>query len=720
MPLLPDEEFPSVLPLPRLCLLLSASLVLSWFMVPRQHELVERLMKDKQYERVVSMLQESTQTMSSGDLVGLHDLSSSQLESIAKLLKLTPREQLRAIFERKRGLNYDAYIHNIALAAIRFVDVLPPAEAYDLIVPNYLDAPEAMRLDLLRVIARNAHSVGQPALAGRALHQALQFPGSTWDDAQGMVESFRWSGQQEMALAGLLKWSQSGGAKLEEKQAQALRELDYTLAMECSNPSRALDVCLAALKKLPRTDPSLPDWMNRARLTALACSRTKDLLLPMITYVQSLPEAGWSLLKLREASLRNADRLKPYYSKLKDIAAWSDWESDFDTAFDAHAKLAAMGDLSSLDRCVDLQDFLGRGEECVELLQTLGDIPGRDSYKVALARMLAELGEDVKSKSLYEAWLTKHPEDRNARFEYCCLLEDMGDEHAARMALEEMLAHHPEDVPVVKKLAEARIRETDYKGALKLYQGLPPAAHDKTTLENYAMISESLDDHEALFRALHLTARFEKKPQVETYQQLAEAAGYLPDPQASINALQEGLSRLPDSAVLRIALAQDYLKLEQTGDAVATLLHKGLESNIEVVQTLLNLASEIPDPAKVLGYLRDDVEKRMELPEHSRLQLAVLNHNASRRDTAQRLFASVRENDATYHMLADARMAIHDYEEAARIVNKHIQSNPRASARDWELLGDIFAQMGRVNEAKQAYDTSIALLTADIPETASN
>ena len=80
----------------------------------------------------------------------------------------------------------------------------------------------------------------------------------------------------------------------------------------------------------------------------------------------------------------------------------------------------------------------------------------------------------------------------------------------------------------------------------------------------------------------------------------------------------------------------------------------------------------------------------------------------------------MKENADTYHLLAEARMLISDYDEASRIMEKHIQSTPRATAHDWEFLGDIYEQMGRVDEAKQAYDTSIALLTADIPKTASN
>ena len=59
-----------------------------------------------------------------------------------------------------------------------------------------------------------------------------------------------------------------------------------------------------------------------------------------------------------------------------------------------------------------------------------------------------------------------------------------------------------------------------------------------------------------------------------------------------------------------------------------------------------------------------------------------------------------------------------DHEEAARQMVAFLDSSARASASEWIFLGEIYEQMGRMEDAKKAYDYSLALLTADLPDTA--
>ena len=62
-------------------------------------------------------------------------------------------------------------------------------------------------------------------------------------------------------------------------------------------------------------------------------------------------------------------------------------------------------------------------------------------------------------------------------------------------------------------------------------------------------------------------------------------------------------------------------------------------------------------------------------------------------------------------------------EEGLSFVEKlsgYLKSHPQAKANDWLFLGDIYEQLGMFEEARKAYDYSLALLTADLPVTASN
>ena len=714
-----DDSSSHVLSVKVLAMLLAACVGLSYVMVPRRGELIERLFKDRQFERVAKVLQDEVHGMQASELRGLRAMGGDEIESISRILYLTPREQLRTVFQSSRPPAYNAYIHHIVLAAVRFVDVVPPQEALEMIDPKISRVPTGMRADIYRLIAHNFHALGKPGLAANALRLAID-TSPDWSLALEMAQSYRWSGQPGMAASQLRIWLVSHESSLKPDELVEARKLNYSLAMEAGDPSGAYDACVTELRTVPADQLAPDDLMMRTLDAALQSSRTKDFIPWIRRQVNAMPQAGRTVKALRAENAAHPEALKAYREWLVRYSQWSDWNAAFDDAFDAHLRLAAMGDLMSLDRCVALYDYLGRTEECLDLLLVLGDIKERPQLPLLCARQLAELDQDAEAKVRFEAWLKIHPEDRDAHFDYCCLIDDLGDEDASMKAFEEMLKHHPKDVPAMKKLAEALIRAADYKGALDLYAKLPDSSHDHDTLENYAMIAESTDDHEAEFAALTLTARLSKEPSVELYLDIAEAGSYLDDPQRGIDALNTGLERLPESAQLRIALANSYLHTDRPAEALAALMHPRLKNNFEALQVLLNIADDATDPAKILAFIGDDVEKRFRLSDHNRLRLAVLNQAAGRTKDADRLLASVKEASATYHMLAETRFALGDFANAARLMDSHLKTHPSASSAEWLFMGDIYEHMGRFDEAKKAYDFSVALLTADLPGTASN
>jgi tetratricopeptide (TPR) repeat protein len=334
--------------------------------------------------------------------------------------------------------------------------------------------------------------------------------------------------------------------------------------------------------------------------------------------------------------------------------------------------------------------------------------------------MLAELGRDDEAKKLYLAWLATHPADRQAHYDVACLLEDMGDEAGSRTAFEEMVKRFPHDAPAIKRLANACIRDADYTRALALYDSLPESEHDHDTLENFAMLAESLDDHAAELRALQLTAKQMDEPSVDIYLDMADTASYLPDNQVPVQVLRDALKVLPDSAQLRIALATQHLRNEEPNEALIVLTDERLRSNFDAIETLLGMSAYITDAPRVLAFLGNDIEKRFPLTSANRLQLAVIEYNGGRIADSERLFAGVPEQPENLQALAEARFHTGNYEESARLMAGYLKSHPQAKANDWLFLGDIYEQLGMFEEARKAYDYSLALLTADLPVTASN
>lgn len=710
---------PRVFPLRTVLLLLVGSIGASYWLVPRQDQFVERLFLDKQYDRMAEYLRKGLVDASTVKASDIRKLSGDQLTLLSHLLRLTPREQINLIFSGDRPPQYTPIVHGVAMGAMRYIDVIPPDEAWRLVQAHLDRVGGKQQLEICQLLATNSFAVGKPALAATILAHAVKLPEAGWETCRNMALAFRWSGQTAAGAKTLDLWIKNHAATLDPDDFKSAVTLGREIAIESGNPSLAFDFSVREMAAMPKAASIREETIKTAYDLALQCSRTSDLLPWLNRYVTSLPEAAMEWKTLHEKAAREPDSVASFIHWSELLAQFCDWNSEFDLAYDQHFRLAAAGSLKSLDRVVELSDFLGRDEETSDLLQTLKPFKEREKTVLALAKMLASLGRDEDSKPLYEQWLALHPEDRDARFEHACLIEDMGDEEGALAAFAETVERFPGFVAAVKKLAEARIRADQYEEALHLYSSLPEVAHDPVTLENYAMLAESLDEHKELHRALSLTVQATKNPTVENYLDLAEAAAYLDDPNIQVAGLEEGIKHLPDSALLRTSLANAWVHAEDYEQAVAVLTAKPeLKKNMEAVGLALSLASDVRDPTRILDFVGDDVEKRFTLPLTARLDLAVLYRACGESAKADRIFASIPESPETNAEIAEARFQVGDYEDAARLMVAHMASHPRAPASRWLFLGEIYEALGQPEEAKKAYDYSLALLTADLPETA--
>lgn len=709
-----------ILPLPMVGLLVGVCLGGSWLMVPKQGELVERLFKDKQYARVVSILQDEAHGMRSSDMSALHALDASQLTALSRLLSLTPREQIRTVFASRSTLAYDAYVHNIVLTAVRYVDVFPPAEAHDIILPAVERVPEAYRLALLQVLGQNALAVSRPDLAADAWRLASQCATADWTVVRKMVECHRWNNDPRHARVELMRWLEAHRAGMDATHLAEADALRFLLAMECGQPGEAFSVCMDQIQKLDPAAPIPPQLMEDAHLAASQSGRSREFLPVLRRFVQAMPASQMKPHGLFAAARAGGEDLSGYRKWAAILAQWSDWNQDFSTAYDHHLRLAVLGDVTSRDRCIALTDYLGRTAECCEMLSILGEIPDHPEYAMLYARQLAELGHDDEAKARYETWIADHPRDREARFDHACLLEDMGDEEGSRKALSAMLEIFPDDVPAMLRLATACVRDHDLPEALDLYKRIPATGHTLDSLENYEMIAESLDDQPARFEALRLTSAKTEKPSVEFLLNLADAARQASRREDSLQILEDGLHLQPQSAQLRLNLADALAQAGRSEEAANILQHERLKDNYDATAQLLELTPVLADAGKALEFLGAKVERKFPLSARQRLQLAVLHSRMNNSDEATRLFASVKENPSSIRMIAEARSWAGQSDEAARLMTSYVQTNPRCTAQDWIFLGELWEQLGRPEDAQNAYDHSLVLLTSDLPDTAAN
>jgi tetratricopeptide (TPR) repeat protein len=271
-------------------------------------------------------------------------------------------------------------------------------------------------------------------------------------------------------------------------------------------------------------------------------------------------------------------------------------------------------------------------------------------------------------------------------------------------------------VPALKKLAENYIRADRPADALKLYVRLEEKDHDHYTLENYALLAEAQEDNEQLLAAEALAARRERT--AEAYLNIATTGRNMDDRDAAISLLQEGIAALPESAALRIGLAELLALEDEEDDAVEVLMHPSVKHSYAGLSALLALSEFVPNKSALLNFVGDDLEKRFDLSMQTRFDLAVVCHQVGETERCERLFASVSQGKDTWRACAAARFDIGAYEEAARLMKLHLQDQRRATSDDWVFLGDIYDLMGRNDDARDAYNFSLTLLTSDLPETA--
>ena len=701
----------------RLLVLLAVTVGVSLWLVPRQEELVARLFKDQQYERIAGVLRNGLAgTGVSVDDRLLRNLSAEQLAVLGQLLRLTPREQLHAVFAPGRGPKYDQLIHGLVLGAIQYVDVIPPAEAWEIISPEMMRLSEAQQMDVLQLLAQNSLALTSPRLAAQLLIKASALPSATAGQVRRMGDACRWCSQSLRGALEIRRWTR---LHRDSPEASDLLAFARSLALEGGNAAMALELQLQRLEILAVSNGLTAEEMAETYSLAQQSSKTATILPWIQRYVETLPEHQLDWNGLRSLAQTKPESLEAYRRWLTQLAQVSDWNSAFSTSFEMHLRLTAMGDLNSLDRCIALADFLGRTEELVPVLRAMQPMPEREQSQIVLAKMLAGLGDDDAARPLYLDWVRKHPQDRAAAFEYACLVEDLGEEDAAAEAFDEFVRRFPDDVLGMKKLAEGRIRQGRFDEALAVYSKMRKEDHDCATLENYAMLAESLDRHDEQVRALQMTADQMKVPTPEVFLDIAEAASYLDDPSIQTEALQAGMNKLPNSAVLRIALANAWLKLEEPEKVLDTLrADPRLKTNFEAVTLALSRCAEVPDPRAVLDFIGEDVESRFRLPVTAKLDLAVLMRLCGIVDKAERIIAGVRESKENLPLLAEARHLMGDGDEAARLLTTYLDGNPGGKASEWLFLGELYQELGRADDAQHAFDHSLDLLTAELPETA--
>lgn len=356
---------------------------------------------DKQYHRMAEALRSGLGDQTSFKPSDMRSMTAEQLRMLSHLLRLTPKEQLTLIFAGNRTPVSDPFIHGLVLAAVRYIDVIPPRDAWLLIEPSLSKIPASQRIELAELLATNAHAVGKPALAAVNLSPVANLKEAGWPVARNLALAQRWSGQTKKGAEELSRWLKGRAEGVARDDLRSGISLGHEMAMEAGEPSLALDFSIRGLSLLGPSEAIPEEQISAAHGLALQCTRTSVLMPWMKKFVASLPESQVDITELLKPEVQSSGSFATSKKWIRILAQTSDWSSEFDSAFACHLRLAATREI--LDH--PLYDDEMKGQATAKLRE-IGISQTLEAGYTAL-----QDGYRARAKSILERLQRTAPED---------------------------------------------------------------------------------------------------------------------------------------------------------------------------------------------------------------------------------------------------------------------------------------------------------------------
>ncbi|MCB1088781.1 MAG: tetratricopeptide repeat protein, partial [Verrucomicrobiae bacterium] len=483
------------MPLGWLFALLAVSLGSAGLLIPRQSELVKRLVEDGRHDRALALVGES---MNSG---GATNGAPTSVDP-------TPANLVKVLLD-SADHDFDEAGRARIDALVRITD--DPKGVLDVLLERRRLIPKELLPDLLDHLAVRAVHANDPALAVSIYGELEQLSPLDLDQTVRHVAACRFSGNPRAALETISRYLQTNRLPFTQLP-EDLRKTTVSLHRELNEGSQAFDLLSAEFKAT--LDPTERHELVDLLTTVAAQSDRLEDSLPILQDYLANTDAGkheWRELLHRKAPHpSDADFMR--FGKL--LAQHLEWNNQTSEAFDLYRKLAAMGDLESLDRCITVYPWVDRQEDITDLLETQVPVTDRETYTLLLARLQSERGQFAEAERTYRSELAStHAKDPAVWAEFGGILDAQDRFDEALEAYRNALDLDPERHEVRVKLARLHVTLGNHAAALLAYRKLPAESHDRKTREDYAMIAKSLDSPRDFIHAVQL--KIEAEPQTE-------------------------------------------------------------------------------------------------------------------------------------------------------------------------------------------------------------
>ncbi len=698
-----------VVSVPHLLIVAIGGIGFAYLMTPSQDQLLSNMERDRLGAEVIPMLRENWCDKSRSFTAALTSMSRQRMDELARLAHLTPRERMRVMFDKRNAPKFDAFNESLSVASIRYVDVMAPKDAYNIINPVIEVLPQAHTRGLLSVLSNNALAVNQPALAASILLRTCDDPNASWEDVQKMMNACQWSGKTAEAVEKSGKWFAAHEQDMRESQRDVVREAISNLALGANMPAKAFEMALAELSALSRLTKDDSKLVERARQAAVFAGKTGEMLPWIERYIATLPMAKMTWQQLLKVPRPLKGEAVDYNYWVRQAAQFADWNALAESSYKHHQRLVAIGDFDLVDRVLELTAFLGYGQDSAAFLKALGPIPGHENLKIVLARLVAANGDPHEAQNLFEEWTQAHPHDQTARYELANLIRGIADNAAALKAFESFVHDFPENDVAVKRLAELRLRAGKPEAALEMMDTLKDDALDAITLEDYTTLAEAMERPKSLLRGLRLSLKGAGKDAPEVFERMYEVHRGNGDYEGAIGVLREGIAAAPDRPVLRVKLASLMLEMERPADAIAEALHPSLRTRVDALAiALAAIRIDESKASEVIQAFGPKIEQSQKLPTEVRINLAVACAKVGQHEREMALFSTVPDTRENLAALAEAKLALEDFEVAEKLAERNLAENTPPLSRDWLLLGDTLSKLGRSDEAQNAYTKALS------------
>lgn len=675
---------PAVFSIHGMALLVAACLIGGYLLVPRDRELMRRMITDGMTERAFHIM-------------GVKNGSAAVLV-----------ERLIA------GSTPDGAKQLVGDLKLLMPSISDPESVYRVICAKRQAFPAGVLQNLQDVLALRSLQLGNPKLAAK-IYQDLASEGFlNWDQVRRAVAAARFTSQPERGIAfvtGHLERNHLDHSELPGDLRNALVDLNR----EINHGSQAFDLLAEEIKR-HRDSPQLREIMDELAQVSIEANRFADAI-PLIEGYLDLTAAGrmsWEELAKHRFEPRDSDKDFRKYAKL--LGAYLEWHDRSAEAFDLYRKMALLGDSAALERCLTIYPWCSRENDLADLLACLHPILSRPDTGLLYARLEAQRAGFPAAEAILWDQLSARPGAADAWTELGHVFNEQGKFTEAIQAYERAFRLDPAGQTGAKiSAAQLYVSLLRLDDGLKAYKSLPTAALTLKAAEDMATLAQTLSDGEAFELAQLQVLAKHRKPRAVDYLQVAGVWSSAGNLAKADEVMARGLEAYPDSDVLALARIDRLVEKRNLPGAFDLLAKVRKPGDFRYNNRLMTVALDLDRAGDALQLLRLTDPAAPDWQGKDRLVLADLYVQAGREDDAMRIYRAVPGGEAGQNRL-QARKAFREGDFATAIGHqeRYLALAEAPETTDWLFLGDLLKATGRLQDSERTYARLLAQLRARV------